>query len=432
MEATDFLNSIAVSANIMSCFVSSRQRVDRSLSDCNLLDAIEDSESVDEERFRQTLLMARKNSELNTKSDDISKFIGNVYLDCRIGPTRGDVSEVFLSSKRVFIDSIREQDFQLSNYYRKFNFSLCCLKQIIVIILRHVSDKVMKTESRLNTCISNIRHYHTELRLKLSKVLSFDNEVLKSLVMYEEEFDLLAEEVSNKLSAIKVYCDNAIQNYNEPGFYATINEVLVSYYNQFTKILSQILSILTETDIYTMNTKLNEYFSDPTKNMCLAENRAVACMQCIVQSLRRQVKTTLTKIEVFQIIRQKVAKDVQSKFDRMKLVLMDPRICKETDIHEDFMKLAMAIQELQKCELGLAIESSLGPSLTNYLIRHTTEYGVQEKGSVPLIRDFIESLVFKYTKHTHLIRHRMECSTVGTNKPCLLLLDVDFDDAAVQ
>ena len=94
--------------------------------------------------------------------------------------------------------------------------------------------------------------------------------------------------------------------------------------------------------------------------------------------------------------------------------------------------MAQLIAKIQECDLKISIESALGSSMAGYLLRNTKDKNVFKKGALAVIMDFVDNPGFRYTKNNALIRYRIECNTVGTGKPCILLLDVYYFNPAFQ
>ena len=353
------------------------------------------------------------------KSDDIKKFIGNVYLEKEQFDKFADDKPLSLLSGKDVRDSIREQDFSVSNYYRTFYTRFDCLREVLLLYSRllnkqvsHIREvmtnslstkikdwtktvsRVIEKASQTNTTVSSFKHFKVQLYAQL------------------ENFDDLINKLLDDCRRINTQYDNR----NAESFYTVMTDALATCYNQYTAAYTSIMQLVVKTDA--SDPRMFSFTSDSKYNVCRAEFVLLYAMQLLDNTVRKEQSNLSELYTAMVTLLKHLAMTTGQKVVDLKTMLLLENKLDSNDIVKGFSN----IFDLEQLCVNSHIDISLFPgSLVDLLKKKVSSRSNDEA----LIDRFFLDYTIKYTKHSLLIRHRIECSTVGTNKRCILLLDVD-------
>ena len=359
------------------------------------------------------------------KSDDISKFIGNVYLDCIIDDSSEHSAPLILLSLEKIIDEIREQDFFVTNSVRMFSVKIGLLKEVLFqfskLWLKHIESQNMAFE----LISAKITMWTRNITGRIEGI-GAENPLVNNYKKFKLKFKMECETVKKHSETIKSECQHIMREChpgNSSTFYATINEVMESHYNQYGGALSQIFHIL-QHSVSPAELIYSEKTSTSKLNLFMCEFMLCDAMRYYDQAVREDFAGLRTLLEGYIKMLQNINEYSQIMLADVKKLINDyPKLDSEEIIHG--FKLFF---DLQQVELSTLIDTS------NELPKSLTQV-IKNKIKTPMDHDNVIYQFFRdysplYTKHTHLIRHRMECSTVATKRKCILMLDVVSTNAS--
>jgi hypothetical protein len=294
------------------------------------------------------------------------------------------------------------------------------VKQIASSVIKCIGDKAASIEKSFEKKMLQLVKSHKDAT-KILCLLENAHPTLLSHKKYLEDLDMAINEPIWKLVAIKSYCFEAINNFGKGGFYSVISEALAANFNQYKKVMSQVIEILQESDLRKLNGEFTAFCKVSWHSMCVNEYKVLTGMQMLVASLRRDVTTVLTMLDQFVHLKSRILDNAVVMLNQIKMLMLRASNLK---IDNEIVNLFIAIDQLKKCDIALELGDSLDRPYFDFMARNSKIPNPGTRPEQEVVEQFFMHYRFKYTKHTLLIRHCMECSTVGTNKKCLLLLDV--------
>jgi hypothetical protein len=352
-----------------------------------------------------------------TKSDDIKKFIGNIYLEKEQFDRIEDEKPLAILKHPELLAAIREQDFQIGNYYRTFETKFRCLRAVLLQYIKALDNLALTIEVKFDGIAEKIKKWNRGVAHDIEP-FGASNPRVAAFRKFKVQFAADSENLLDLVSKLRKECKHVSSSYdmkNTIGFYSVISEALAASFNQYTSAFTKSLERSEKLD--KPNIQMSLKTASPKLNLWLAEYTLTSLIFHIDRIVRKDQRDLSTLFEAIKNKIKFVTVGTNCALNDLKDLIKQNPALDITKIIAGFE----AISNLEQLSQNIYLDLSLFPEELLELMKKKVTGKVNHEG---LVDKFFIDYEIKYTKHTLLIRHCMECSTVGTNKKCLLLLDV--------
>jgi hypothetical protein len=356
-------------------------------------------------------------------SEDIRNFIGNIYL--------GDgnyIGNEFTSptiNQVCMLDSItKETVFQLSNFHRLFFTKFRTHSIITNKLVDVIYHRIEESEWFLLPTLAALQVWSKKMLVSLRTTLPALHPDLIQFSKFQQQVGPECEVLKNLIYRAQLISNTLRSRFLENGDYWNIEAHINSIYGRFSKSRSALFQILNQTDKAKMQIDLNTLCLDPQQNYFYHEFAILASVKYGLELLKKDGISAINTLDEIQIMQDYLTNKCKNTLANLKHLSELPR----ANMNLDLLKEGLQTQfDLERGCSPLDYPKALGENAIDYIKK---KVGLPENDPpapsdwVSLIRNFFSKYSMSYSKHTPLIRHQIQCSTTGTNKNCLLLIDV--------
>ena len=358
-------------------------------------------------------------------SEDIRNFIGNIYL--------GDgncIDKEFTSPSinhvRVLDLITKETTFQLSNFHRHFFTKFRTHSIITKKLVDVISIRIEESEWFLLRTLNSLQNWSIKMLASLKKFLPAVHPDMIQFYKFQQQLGPECEVLKNLINRAELISNTLRSRLLENGDYWNIEAHINSTYGRFSKSRSALYQILCQSDKAKLQADLNSLCLDPNHSYFYHEFKILASVRYGIELLKKDGLSAIDTLDEIHIMQEYLTKKCKEILASLKRLSELPQVHMDLDLLKEGLD---AQSDLQKGCTQLEIPKILGDNIIEYIKKKTGSSEAElVLNAIPdwvaLIRKFFCGYSMKYPKHTPLIRHQVQCSTTGTHKNCLLIIDV--------
>lgn len=358
---------------------------------------------------------------------DLRNMIGNLYLGDEI--ESGKFEEVKygpIHQRLRYLEKVLlEADFNIGNYHKMFKTKLRTHIHLTHKLLDLASTRMDEIEWFLLPSLISIKKWSSKIIPELKKVLAPNHPILTNFSKYSlqlphdiEHLNIVVERSHQIRSNLKARVEGS-------SIYCKFGSVLDASYNRFTKSLSTFHQISAQPDQEKSAADLLSLSKSNQHNFFLHEFSLLLSMQNILKILKEDgMKATSILSDIFTM-QEFVATKTLTMLEEMKSLSNIP------SNKINLLALNAGIIEIEEVKKGfsspLDLGKELGEQMASYLLKKTSLRITVPKNFhewMKKLNDFFEHFTMNYLKKSLLLQAQIHCRTAGTNKKCLLVIDV--------
>ncbi len=356
-------------------------------------------------------------------SEDIRNFIGNIYLgdgNC-IG---NEFTSPSISHLGMLDAIIKETIFQLSNFHRLFFTKFRTHSIITRRLVEVINYRIDECEWYLVPTLAALQKWSHKMFGFLKTILPPVHPDLIQIFKFQQQIGPESEVLKNLIYRGQLISNTLRARLLENGDYWNLEAHINSTYGRFSKSRSVIFQTLNQADKAKLQADLNALCLDPDHTYFYHEFAILASVRYGVELLKKDGLSAINTLDEIQIMQEYLTSKCKDMLKSLRKLSELPQVKMDLNQLKEGLE---AITDLERGCSPLDLSKFLGDNAIEY-IKKKVRTPIVEQAAVQdwitMIRNFYLEYSMKYTKHTPLIRHQVQCSTTGTNKNCLLLIDV--------
>ena len=356
-------------------------------------------------------------------SEDIRNFIGNIYL--------GDgncIGEEFTSPSikqlRALDEVTKEVIFLLSNFHRLFLTKFRTHSIITHKLVSIIEVRIDESEWFLIPTIASLQHWSVKMLAFLKKILPPMHPDLIQFYKFQQQIGPESEVLKNLVNRAQLISTTLRNRLLENGDYWILEAHINAAYGRFSKTRSALFHLLSQADRAKLLADLNALSFDPDHNYFSHEFSILSAVRFAVELLKKDGHSAIDTLDEIQIMQEFLTRKCKDVLASLRKLSELPQVQMDLDLLNTGL---LSVGDLERGSSHIDFPKLLGDSATEFIKKRggcTGPDPTEVSEWVTLIRKFFSEYSMKYPKHTPLIRHQVQCSTTGTHKNCLLILDV--------